>query len=254
LVGDVPDFARPAALHQAPGDLGEVVDVDAVEDLARLDDAPRRAGAQFSQRVAAGTVNAGEPQDIDGNASRPPERAPLLLGEQPRPSARRTRQRRRRLVDPGAAAIAVNADAGEIEDAAEVRRGGDCARETRKRRIAAFVGRRRDEQNFGARQRGDKRLLVVRVLERERRDALAPPGARRFGRERRAARLDVAGAGDDAPRCSPDRSRTASPRRLPGSPSPPASTSRDLAKSSRSSPPFASPSRARRRAALGRPI
>jgi hypothetical protein len=38
------------------------------------------------------------------------------------------------------------------------------------------------------------------VLERERRDALAPPGARGLGPERRAARLDVSGAGDDSSR------------------------------------------------------
>jgi hypothetical protein len=38
------------------------------------------------------------------------------------------------------------------------------------------------------------------ALDRERRDALAPPGARGLGPERRAARLDVSGADDDAPR------------------------------------------------------
>ena len=48
--------ARPAAR--------DVVDVDAVEHLARLDDAMRRAVAQPVDGAAAGPVDAGEAEDL----------------------------------------------------------------------------------------------------------------------------------------------------------------------------------------------
>ena len=54
FVGDVPQPARPAGLDQPNRDGGDVVDMDAVEDLARLDDPPRFAARSFSSALRPG--------------------------------------------------------------------------------------------------------------------------------------------------------------------------------------------------------
>ena len=69
-VGDVPRPAGAVGLDQLQRDADDVVDVDAVEHLAGLDDSPCRPLFEPDQRVASRPVNAGEPQDINRRAVR----------------------------------------------------------------------------------------------------------------------------------------------------------------------------------------
>ena len=135
-----------------------------------------------------------------GRAARFAECAPFAFGRQPPPGARRTRRRRARLVDPGPVAVAVDADAGKVDDARQGRRGGDRRRKAPKRRIAVFVGRRADEQRFGAAQGGLQRRPRRPIVDRPGGDAVATPGARRLRIARRAARFDAGKPRQDAPR------------------------------------------------------
>ena len=80
-----------------------ILDMDAVEHLPGLDDPPRRAGRELRERVAAGAVDAGEAEDVDGLARADAELEPGILGCEPlaragadRPGRRRPRRRSRR--------------------------------------------------------------------------------------------------------------------------------------------------------------
>ena len=67
VVGDVEDSSGVLGERRVDG-LGDVVDMDAVEDLAGFDDPPRITVRDLNERVLARPINAGEPQDCDGNA------------------------------------------------------------------------------------------------------------------------------------------------------------------------------------------
>ena len=101
---------RCAARESGIDRLRDVVDMNAIEDLARLDDAARFAACDLNQRILSRPVNAGEPKD-----ARPRRRGvrrilPGLLGGKPRharapnpawprrlrpPRRRRSRRKRR---------------------------------------------------------------------------------------------------------------------------------------------------------------
>ncbi len=70
VVGDVVDGARPRSVDRGDERRSDVVDVDAVEDLARLDDAPGSAVAKVVQGVAPRPVDAGEAEDLHRLAAR----------------------------------------------------------------------------------------------------------------------------------------------------------------------------------------
>ena len=100
VVADVVDAAGRGRAIEAAQDAGDVVDVDAVEHLAGLDDAARGAVAQVVERAAAGPVDAGEAENL-----RPAGRSPSQATASAR--ARRSARAsvgvgRRVLVDPGA--------------------------------------------------------------------------------------------------------------------------------------------------------
>jgi hypothetical protein len=57
--------------------------MDAAENLPRLDDALRRAIEQRQKLVAAGPIDSGEPEDVDGKPMIAPEVEPLRLGQKP---------------------------------------------------------------------------------------------------------------------------------------------------------------------------
>ena len=88
--------------------------MDAREDLARLVDAPRRAGLHLVDGAAAGAVDAGQAEDVDGGAGLQAHRLPGALGGQALDAARLAGLGRRVLVDPAAAVIAVDAGGREI--------------------------------------------------------------------------------------------------------------------------------------------
>ena len=107
--------------HRGHERAGDVLDVDAAEDLAGLDDAPRGARAQLPERPAAGAVDAGEAEDVERQIR---HRAPLGLGGDARAAARGGGGEGRVLVHPVPAPVAVDAGGGEVAGPEEARRGG----------------------------------------------------------------------------------------------------------------------------------
>ena len=187
---DVPEPALEVRGDQRAEHARDVGDVNAVEHLAWLDDAPRPPFLQLDERIAAGAVDAGEPQHVDRDLSLAPQREPPRFGRQSRQGARRFGDCRRSLVDPVAVRPAIDADRREIEDAAKPWRGADIGLEGVQRRLGGFCRRDRDEQDIALRER----LPQVGVLraELERLDASAAPRGARLGRAHRARRLQAA--------------------------------------------------------------
>ncbi|MGY4326691.1 hypothetical protein ACVWWG_001108 [Bradyrhizobium sp. LB7.2] len=120
------------------------VDMDAVEQLSRLDDAPGRSRAQRHQRVTAGAIDARKPQDCSVAARYV---RPGPLGSDPHTGAVEDGLRRRALVDPSAAVIAIHADGREIDDFAPARR--QHVAERGDGGIASAAGRDRYEKDVG---------------------------------------------------------------------------------------------------------
>ena len=156
--------------------------MDAIEDLARLDDPPGGAVAQSDERILAGAIDAGEPQDMQVLAGAGGEGLPSLLGGEPFAAALIDRARLRRLVDPAAGMVAVDPDRREIDDALELRRPRDRLREMAQHRIAGRIGRDRHEQAFGGGEPiGDRRIGGL-PIEDESSDAFAAQRLRPFPR------------------------------------------------------------------------
>src|SRR5690606_23852540 len=135
IVADVEDAARlaPRQVIERAGNVGHM---DAVEQLARLDDAPRRSAHEVDERVAAGAIDAGEPQDRDGHARFPAGGEPALLGFDTGDRAPRHRPAFALLIHPGAVMVAVDTDGGEIANPAQRRHGGgDRPWKQRKQRV-----------------------------------------------------------------------------------------------------------------------
>jgi len=126
--------------------------------------------------------------------------APFLFRRQSLPGARRGRRRFALFVDPAAAAIPINPDAREIEDALEVRRVDDLGRERRNRRIARRTGRRADEQDLSPGECGKKIGMRTRRVESIGLDALLAQHFRRPAIAGDAARLQIRVARYEAPR------------------------------------------------------
>ena len=138
---------------------------------------------KLRERVAAGAVDAGEAEDVDGLAGAVAELEPGLLGREPPPRARADRRGRRVLVDPAAAMVAIDADRREVADPGEPRRGGDRGGEMPERRVALRVRRDRDQERVGAGQGAcDSRLARSR---RRRSKGSMPSAAQRRGLLRR---------------------------------------------------------------------
>ncbi len=76
----------------------------------------RRPRAQPIDGAAAGSVDAGETENLRARLAGRGERQPFLLGLDAPPPTRRRGVRRHRLVDPGALAVAVYADRRQVAD------------------------------------------------------------------------------------------------------------------------------------------
>src|SRR6185437_15768679 len=85
---------------------GDVLDMDAREDLAGLVDALRPAGAHGIERAAPRAVDAGEAEDMQREAGSVMEAPPARFGNEPAAAALAARLQRRSLVDEATAAIA----------------------------------------------------------------------------------------------------------------------------------------------------
>src|SRR5690606_18394417 len=89
----------------------DIVDMNAVEHLPGLDDAPRRSLTQLIETRPARSVDARKPQDQQWYSALGRKVAPLLLDFDAVRTAFVDRPCRRRLVDPLPAEIAIDADA-----------------------------------------------------------------------------------------------------------------------------------------------
>ena len=116
---------------------GDILDMDAREDLARLVDAARGAGLHLVDGAAAGPVDAGQAEDVDGRARLHAHRLPGALGRQALDAARLAGLGGCLLVDPAAAVIAVDAGGREIAQPARV---AQHARRGLERGIACGAG------------------------------------------------------------------------------------------------------------------
>src|SRR3546814_5239712 len=92
VIGDIVDRAGIG-----PGDRGfqhgcDILDMDAAENLARLDDALRRAAADGVELTTAGTIDARQPEDMHRQVAIAPEREPGGFGFGAAPAAVRSEE------------------------------------------------------------------------------------------------------------------------------------------------------------------
>ena len=134
---------------------GDVVDVDAVEHLPRLDDAVRLALGEIDERVPSRAVDAGDAKCRQRHAALGGELRPRPLGREALGRTPAGRVRRRRLAHPRAAVVAVDADGRQVADPLQVRRGEDRLAMMREHRIGFARARSRREcaSRRGPRQR-----------------------------------------------------------------------------------------------------
>ncbi len=149
--------------------MGDVIDMNAAEQLARLDDAPCRALAHIVEHIAAGAVNAGQPEDPYRDALFRAEGQPVPLRLLAPPGAVGGRRQRRRLIDQRTFMIAIDAGGREIADPAQSGCRQQCRMIAQQGGIAGLLGRNRDQQM------GDRRE-IERVAEKMRiRSAILMP-------------------------------------------------------------------------------
>ena len=145
--------------------------IQPAEDLPRLDDPPRGAGAHLLEGTAPGPIDAREAKDVQRQAG---DRRPLRLGLHPPGSAPRGGGERRRLVHPAAAMIAIDAGGREIPRPGQARRGlGDLGEQRRQHRIARLGRPGRDQQMRRLLERVPRRILVGAGPEQRHRAARA---------------------------------------------------------------------------------
>ncbi len=144
--------------------------MDAVEDLARLDDPTRLALSQLHQLIATRTVNSRETEDLHGNAMHRTEIQPLPLHDKPVTRATIRRRRLRRLVDPRAAMIAINTDRRQITDPAHMRRLRKIIRIGSQHRILLCVRRHGDQDRIALDQFARNRGITAGPCEHPRRE------------------------------------------------------------------------------------
>ena len=147
IVGDVEEAGRLGMRNAGQHGPGDVVDMDAIEHLPRLDDAPRLARAQTPRwRCDPGRRCRRGGRPGPALAARLPSRAKPAPPRRASGRARCT-GRRRRLVDPGALMIAIDADGREVADPAQTRRAPDVAAHAiAARGSPSASGRGRDEK------------------------------------------------------------------------------------------------------------
>src|SRR5437868_2813102 len=117
--------------------------MDAAEELSRPDDAPRPTGAERIERAAARAIDAGQAEHMHRQPMRSMKLEPSCLRLDPAPAAQSARVRRGSLVDPVAAAIAIDPGRGKIADPAEPPELGKRVAKAVDDRIAQIIRRHR---------------------------------------------------------------------------------------------------------------
>jgi hypothetical protein len=126
--------------------------MNAVEHLARLDDAVRIALAQAVDGAASRPIDSGQAENLRARRAPGPERKPVLLDGDTAAPALGRRFDRHRLVDPSTLAVAVYAHRRQVADPTQRRRAFEVGRIVAQRRIAVGIRRRRDEDVRGTLQ------------------------------------------------------------------------------------------------------
>src|SRR6185437_118498 len=161
-------------------DGGNVLDVDAREDLPRLVDALGAALAHGLDRVAARPIDAGKAEDMHGKAVAAMKIEPCRLGGDALATARTGRAQCIAFIDPIAAAIAIDARRREIADPAQPRQRSQIRAMGRKDGIAALAGGHgREEMRRLAEHlpgRGERRLRGEAIGSKARRPKLGAGG------------------------------------------------------------------------------
>src|SRR5438552_8892 len=116
VVADIVDGTRPRPLHRGDQHIRQIRDMDAREDLARLVDPLRGAGAQRLEGAAAGAVDRSEAEDVDRYAALMPEPEPTPFRGDPALAALAGWPERCGFLDPAAGAVAIDAGGREISE------------------------------------------------------------------------------------------------------------------------------------------
>src|SRR5262245_807848 len=87
---------------------GDIVDVDAIEDLPRFDDAARRAAPQVVKHAPLRPIDTSQAEDFDARPTLLSAGQPGGFGLEPAQAALRAGARRARFVDPRPLPIAIN--------------------------------------------------------------------------------------------------------------------------------------------------
>src|SRR5579885_3401512 len=145
IVGEVVDGAGARLGHRSLQRRGNVLDMDPAEDLARLVDALGPALPQGIEGGPAGSVDAGESEDVDGHAA-PGQRPPAGFGRDPTPAALAGGRELALLVHPAAGAVAIDPGGGQIAGPGEPSRGRDISGMEVEDRVALGIGRDRAQK------------------------------------------------------------------------------------------------------------
>src|SRR5262249_19343262 len=127
VIADVVYPTGPRPLYRGDQHACQIGDMDARENLARLANAPRRAGAQCVKGAGPGTVDGREGEYMDRHAAIGPEIEPALFGGNPAPATLAGWPKRGGFVDPAAATIAVHSRRRQIAQPGKRRQHRDIA-------------------------------------------------------------------------------------------------------------------------------
>src|SRR3546814_808765 len=119
--------------------------MDAAENLARLDDALRRAAADGVELTTAGTIDARQPEDMHRQVAIAPEREPGGFGFGAAPAAVMARIDRAALVNPAAAMVAIDTGGREIAEPFQMRQLRQIGPVPAQNRIGLIVGGYRNQ-------------------------------------------------------------------------------------------------------------
>ena len=146
VIADIVDGTGPRLANRGDQHPRQILDMDARKDVTRLVDAFCRAGTQRIERAAAGAVNPGEAEDVDRHAAVAPQLEPTLFCGDAPAAALAGRQQLSGLVNPAAAAIAIDPGRRQIAEPAQPRHRSNVIAVSVEHRVADRIGGHRDEK------------------------------------------------------------------------------------------------------------
>ena len=114
VVAGVIGAVGPPVRQRGPANRRQIVGVDVIGDDVVISGEDRQAATQTVERQAVAGVDAGNAQDADRALAGAAEMAKLALGIEAAPPPAALRPRRARLVNPRAAAVAIDPAGAEV--------------------------------------------------------------------------------------------------------------------------------------------